>query len=180
MVRKPSIDPKVLTKRWGITPEKAKKTIQATRQKGIRTMLNPLLSRQFRTNDRYLHYSHLAHPVFSDMIFSSKMSRRGNRCTQVYATDFGWPRAHSMVFKSKAQETLLLLFARNDVPPACICNNAKEIVQHKFCQKLKDAACCLKQLEPHTPRSNVAKRNIKELKKGASCKLLRSRASKCL
>ena len=31
-VRKPSIDPIVLAKRWGITPEKAQKTIQATTQ----------------------------------------------------------------------------------------------------------------------------------------------------
>ena len=33
MVRKPSIDPIVLAKIWGITPEKAQKTIQATTQR---------------------------------------------------------------------------------------------------------------------------------------------------
>ena len=45
MVKKPSIDPIVLAKRWCITPDKAQKTIQATMQRGIRTMLHPLLSR---------------------------------------------------------------------------------------------------------------------------------------
>ena len=44
-VRKPLIDLIVLAKQWGITPEKAQKTIQATTQRGIRTMLHPLLSR---------------------------------------------------------------------------------------------------------------------------------------
>ena len=50
-IRKQSIDPIVLAKRWGITPEKAQKTIQATTQRGISTKLHPLLSRWFRMND---------------------------------------------------------------------------------------------------------------------------------
>ena len=44
-VRKPSVVPVVLVKRWGIAPEKSQKTIQATMQRGIRTMLHPSLSR---------------------------------------------------------------------------------------------------------------------------------------
>ena len=45
MVRKPSLEPIVFAKRWGITPEKAQKTIQATTLRGIKTMLHLLLSR---------------------------------------------------------------------------------------------------------------------------------------
>ena len=33
MVRKPTIEPIVLAKQWGVTPEKAQKTIQATTQR---------------------------------------------------------------------------------------------------------------------------------------------------
>ena len=180
MVRKPSIDPIVLAKWWGINPEKAQKTIKATTQRGIWTMLHPSLMRWLRTNDWNLHYCCLAHPAFSVMMFASTMSRRGNRCAQVYATDFGWTRAFSMASRSEAHETLLLLFVRNGVPPTCICNNAKEIIHGKFSQKLKDAACHLKRLEPYTPWSNAAEREIKELKKGTGCKLLKSRAPKQL
>ena len=43
-VRKPSVEPIVLAKRWGITPEKAQNPIQATTQRGIRIMLHPSLS----------------------------------------------------------------------------------------------------------------------------------------
>ena len=43
-VRKPSIKPIVFLKRWGITPEKTQKTIKATTQRGIRTMLHTSLS----------------------------------------------------------------------------------------------------------------------------------------
>ena len=66
MVIKPSIDPIVLAKRWGITLEKAQIFIQVATQRDIRTMLYHSL----------------------DMIFASTVSRRGNRCEQVYATDF--------------------------------------------------------------------------------------------
>ena len=131
-------------------------------------------------NDRNLHDHYLAHPVFSDTMFASTVSRRGNRCAQVYATDFGWARAFPMASRSEAHETLSLLFARDGVLPACFCNNAKEMVQGKFNQQLKDAACHLKQLESYTPWSNAAEREIKELKKGAGHKLPWSRAPKCL
>ena len=179
-VKKPSIDPIVLAKRFSITPEKAQKNIQATTQRGIRTMLHTLLLRWFRMNDRNLCYHLLAHPVFSDTMFASTVSRRGNKCAQVYDSDSGWAETFPMTSRSKAHETLSLLFVRDGVLPACICDNAKEIIQEKFHEKLNEAACHLKQLEPYTPWSNAAEREIKELKKVTGCKLLRSRAQKCL
>ena len=143
-------------------------------------MLHPSLSRWFRTNDRNLRCHCLAHLVFSDTTFDSTVSRKGNRWEQVYATDFGWTRAFPMASRSEAHETLSLLFVRDGVPPTCICDNARELVQGKFHQKLKEAACHLRQLEPYTPWSNAAEREIKELKKGACHKLLQSRAPKQL
>ena len=49
-----------------------------------------------------------------------------------------------------------------------------------FHQKLKDAACHLKQFEPYTPWSNSAEIQIEELKKGVGCKLLQFRTPKFL
>ena len=74
-VRKQSINPIVLAKRWGITPENAQKTIQVTTQRGIRIMLYPSLSRPSRRNDCNLCYHCLTHPVFSDTMFASTVSR---------------------------------------------------------------------------------------------------------
>ena len=45
MVRKLSVEPIVLAERWGITPEKAQKTIHATTQQVIGTMLHHSLSK---------------------------------------------------------------------------------------------------------------------------------------
>ena len=64
-------------------------------------------------NDRNLCYNCLTHPVFSDTMFASTVSRRGNRCEQVYATDFGWARAFPMASRYEAHETMSLLFPRD-------------------------------------------------------------------
>ena len=82
--------------------------------------------------------------------------------------------------RGKAHETYSLLFAREGVPQAGKCNNAKIKIQIKFHQKFNNAACHLKQLEPYTPRSDAAEREIKELEKEAGHNLLRSRAPKHL
>ena len=60
------------------------------------------------------------------------------------------------------------------MPPAIICDNAKEMILCEFNRKLKDASCHLRQTEPFTPWLNAAKREIKELKKGSGRKLLKS------
>ena len=49
--------------------------------------------------------------------------------------------AFPMASRNEAHETLSLLFAWDGILLACICENAKEIIQGKFYQKLKDAAC---------------------------------------
>ena len=61
-------------------------------------------------NDKNLGYHCLVHPVFSDMMFTSTVSRRGDRCAHVYVTDIVWVRAFLMASRSEAYETLLLLF----------------------------------------------------------------------
>ena len=75
-----------------------------------------------------------------------------------------------MASRSEAHEIFPLLFAKDGVLQACICNNAKEMIQGRLYQKLKD----------YTPWPNTAEREIKELKKGVGCKLLMSRAPKHL
>ena len=61
-----TIDPDILAQRWGISAKTAEQTIKKTTQRGIRTVLNPALSRRFRTNDRQLRYRRLPIDVFTD------------------------------------------------------------------------------------------------------------------
>ena len=174
------IDHMTLSKKWGISPEKAKQTIQRTTQRGIRTVLHPSLSRRFRTNDRALRYRRLPHPVFGDTLIAGTTSLQGNKYAEVFATSFGWSRAFPMQHKSDAHEALSLLFQRDGVPPACIVDGSLEQVKGEFRRKLKEASCRLKQTEPYSPWQNAAEGNIRELKKGAGRKMIKSGSPKKL
>ncbi|KAL7530108.1 hypothetical protein ACHAXR_003313, partial [Thalassiosira sp. AJA248-18] len=174
------VDHKTLANRWGISTDRAKQTVMKTTQRGVRKCLNPTLSRRFPTNDRMLRYDRLHHPIFTDTLIAGTVSKRGNKYAQVYGTNFGWSRAYPMKKKSEAHESLSLLFKRDGVPPEMIMDGAREQISGQFRDKLKEANCHLKQLEPYSPWSNAAEGTIRELKRGASRRMLKTGTPKRL
>ena len=70
------IDPQTLAARWMISPDRAQRTVVMTTQRGVRTCLNPTLSRRFPTNDRMLRYKRLPHTMFTNTMFASTASLR--------------------------------------------------------------------------------------------------------
>ena len=95
---------------------------------------------------------------------------------QIFATDFGWSQSYPMFFKGEAHEAVGLLFEEKGVLPTMIVDNAKEMKLGEFDWKCKEASCYLQSMEPYSPWSNSAERQIRELKKGAARKLTRSGA----
>ena len=174
------LDHLVLAKRWGISPEKALNTIHCTTQHGVHTVLHPSLYMQFRTNNHQLWYRRSPHNVNSDTLFATTVSKRGSRCAQIFATNFGWSHFFPMKLKSKPHKVLSLLFKQDRVPSAVIYDNSKEMVLGEFTRKLKELLCHLKQTEPFTPWLNAAKREIKELNKDSGRKLMKSGTPKIL
>ena len=49
--KKPNIEATQLAKNWGISLDTARHTIEATTQRGLRTILHNTLSQRFQTND---------------------------------------------------------------------------------------------------------------------------------
>ena len=78
------LDHLILAKKWGISPKKAPNIIHQTTQHGTHTVFHPSLSRWFRTNDHQLQYR-LPHNMYSDTLFDTTVSGRGNRCAQIFA-----------------------------------------------------------------------------------------------
>ena len=93
-----------------ISLEKALNVTHYTTQCGVCTALRPSLSRQFRTHDYQLWYGRLQHNMHSDTLLATAVSRRGNRCAQIFATDFGWPPSFPMKLKGEAHEALSIFF----------------------------------------------------------------------
>jgi len=144
-----------------------------TTQRGVRTCLNPALSRRFPTNDRMLRYKRLPHTVFfTDTMFASTTSRQGNKMAQIYSTSFGWSRAHPMKRKGEAHETLSLMFHRDGVPPTMVTDGSKEQTLGEFRRKLREADCHLRVTEPYSPWQQAAEGCIREIKRGSSCKMI--------
>jgi hypothetical protein len=97
----PQLTPQVLATNWGIDVRTAARTVQATTQRGICTVLHPTLSCRFRANDRQLRYRRLPIDCFTDTLFSNTTSRRNNKCAQIFATPDGWCRAFPMAKTSE-------------------------------------------------------------------------------
>jgi hypothetical protein len=166
--------------RWMIAPDRAKKTVQRTTQQGVRTCLNPMLARQFPTNDRMLCYKRLPHMTFTDTMFAGTPFRSGNKCAQVYSTSFGWARAHPMTRKGEAHETLSLLFHRNGVPPTMVFDGSNEQCKGDFNRKLHEADCHAIQTKPYSPWQQAAEGCIHELKRGVSRKMIKTSSPRVL
>ena len=83
------LDPKHLSKIWRISHEDAQRTIDVTTQTSIRTD-DPVLSRNYSTNDRMLRYKRIKDLFFMDTFFATKkggQSSRGHTCCQRFVTD---------------------------------------------------------------------------------------------
>jgi len=72
------------------------------------------------------------------------------------------------------------LFKRDGVPPDIVLDGSKEQVLGEFKRKLNKANCYLKMTEPCSPWSQAAEDCIREIKRGAIQKLLKTRCSKVL
>jgi Reverse transcriptase (RNA-dependent DNA polymerase) len=164
-----------LAKRWNIGLERANNTVKATTQRGVRSLLHPHLSRRFRTNDRQLRYRRLTHDIYSDTMESKTVSWfRQNRYAQVFGTNFGWSRAFPMKRKGDAHEALSLLAQRVGVPPHMIMDGSKEQQLGEFRRKAREMGCRVTQSEPYSPWMIAAEGTIRELKKGAGRKAMKS------
>jgi hypothetical protein len=119
-----------------------------------------------------LRYRRLPHQVFSDTMFTGTTSQRGNKCTQIFATPFGWCRAHPIKRKGEAHEALSLLFHRNGVSPSMVLDGSKEQTLSNFRCKLREADCHLRQTDPYSPWMQAAEGAIRELKRGVSRKMI--------
>ena len=176
----PPIDPSTLARRWGVGIEAARNTLRHTTQRGVRSILNPTLTRRFRTNDRQMRYRCLPMTLFADTLISNTRSRRGNLYAEVFTCRNGWKRAYPMQKKSQAHEALSLLFAREGVPVTMIVDGSKEQNLGQFKKKACEADCHIRTTEPHTPQSNAAEGAIRELKKAVGRKMVKSKCPKRL
>ena len=79
-----------------------------------------------------------------------------------------------MTKKSDTHETLSLWLAQDRVPSTLVMDGVREQVMGEFRHKARQADCHVKQTEPYSLWQNAAESTIRELKKGAGRKMIKS------
>ena len=131
--RRNSMSPQLLARRWGTHIDTAKRTMDATMQRDVRSVLKPTMTRRYRKNDRQLRYRRLSQDMFTDTLEASVRSWfRQNRYAQVFATAFGWCRVYPMKKERDAHHCLSLMDARDGVPLHLIMDRSKEQTLSEF------------------------------------------------
>jgi hypothetical protein len=107
--------------------EAAKRTRLVTTQRWIRRMIHPSLTKRYKTNERQLRYRRLPVTMYTDIMYSTILSRQDNKADQILCTDFGFVRAFPMNKESKAHEALSLIFHRDGVPHLMVMDVVNEL-----------------------------------------------------
>jgi hypothetical protein len=179
---KGGVDAVTLVKNFGIGIEAAKIMRLVTTQRGVRKMIHASLNTRYKTNDRHLRYRRLPVTIFPDTMYSTILSRQGNKATQICCDGAGWGRSFQMKKEKEkeAHEALSMLFHRDGLPTVMVMDGAKAQVEGEFRRKLRDAGCHIKQTEPHTQSSNMGEGGVRESKRGVGRQMMRSGCPKRL
>ncbi len=85
-----------------------------------------------------------------------------------------------MTRKGEAHETLSLFIHHDGVPPTMVFDGSKEQCQGDFKRKLREANCHARQTEPYSPWQQADEGCIRELKRGVSGKMIKTRSPRVL
>ena len=150
--RRNSMSPQLLARRWGTHLETAKRTLDATTQRGVRSVLNPTMTHRYRTHDQQLRYRRLSHDMFTDTLEASVRSWfRQKQYAQVFATAFGWCHVYRMKKKGDAQYGLPLMAAWYGASPHLIVDGSKEQTLSELRKKARQFGYHIKQSDPYSP-----------------------------
>jgi hypothetical protein len=176
-VKQGGVNAEALAKLWNIGVDTAKKTIQYTTQKGIRSTLHPI-ERRFRTKQAQLRYRQLAgrHGSFyTDTFFSKVPSLNNFKMAQIYVNDLSFTKVYPMKVKSEAGDTLQTFIHDIGIPHSIRSDDAPELTHGKFKQLYKDYGINCGDTEPYSPWQNRAEGAIQELKRHVRRKMVGKR-----
>ena len=163
---KPGIDAETLAKRWNISLQAAKNTIQVTTQKGIRNAQHPV-NRRFNTSQPQLRYKQLAGKWYSDTAFFTVRGLAQETCAQVTTNGKGYTRFYPLTSKSKAGEGLLEFIQFAGIPEHLITDCAPEESKPdtNWTKVVKTYHIKQTWTESYSPWQDKSEQEIRELKR---------------
>jgi hypothetical protein len=177
--RGPIITKEILAKRWGIGLDTAHRTLTATTQQGIRRVLHPV-ERRYKTRQSHLRFPSLNTRFYTDTMFSTSKSLRGNKCAQVFTNGAGYDLFYPMRKKFEAGEALNDMIRTIGVPKDLVSDGSGEETGGCFGKTVKEYKIHHRLSEPYSPWQNRAESSIRELKSGIRRATFRARSPKRL
>ena len=175
------VDPEHLSKIWRISHDDAKRTIDVTTQTSIQKD-NPVLSRNYSTNDRMLRYKRIKDFFFMDTFFATKkggQSSRGHTCCQLFVTDKGFIYVVPMKRKSEVLLAIKQFDKEVGAPDSFVADMSGEQMSSEVKKFCNDIGTMLRALEEGTPWSNKAELYIGLIKEAVRKDMHKSNSPLC-
>ena len=175
------VDPKHLSKIWRISHEDAKRTTDVTTQMSIQTD-DPVLSRNYSTNDRMLRYKRIKDLFLMDTLFATKkdgQSSRGHTCCQLFVTDKGFIYVVPMRKKSEVLLAIKQFAKEIGAPDSFVPDMSGEQMSSEVKKFCNDIGTTLRALEEGTPWSNKAELYIGLIKEAVRKDMHESNSTLC-
>ena len=171
----PGITPSNLSKLWGISPQDAELTFQATTHNSVRVG-EGRMSRRFKTEAHQRQYRQLGgylSEFYSDTFFSGVKSTRGNNCIQLFSNKGGYVRVYPLQSKSQAYTALQRFLHEVGVPKSMMTDGARELTEGEWKRLCLKHNVHVKRTKPHSPWQNPAEASGGYMKRNVS-RLMRS------
>ena len=175
------VDPKHLSKIWRISHDDAQRTIDVTTQMSIQKD-DPVLSRNYSTNDRMLRYKRIKDFFFMDTFFATKkggQSSRGHACCQLFVTDKGFIYVVPMKRKSEVLLAIKQFAKEVSAPDSFVADMSGELMSSEVKKFCNDIGTTLRAIEEGTPWSNKAELYIGLIKEAVRKDMCESNSPLC-
>ena len=156
-----------LSQRWGIGIETARLTLASTYQEYTRSADN--LTRRFKTARVHSRYRHLCgrySQFYTDILFSTIISIRGNTCGQVYFNKARYFKFFPLKHKRDSHTTVLPLLEMAGIPSGMHSDRAPDLISGQYGSLMKKYRIRHTTVESNSPWQNQAEgQGVKAIKK---------------
>ena len=173
------ITKEILAKRWGIGLDTAHRTLESTTQKGVRRVLHPV-EHCYRTRQSHLRFPMLKTRFYTDTMFSTMKSIRGNKCAQVFTNGIGYDLFYPLKKEADAADALNNVTRSVGIPMELVSDGAKAETQGRFGGVIKEFHIKQRTTEAYSAWQNRAEASVRELKRGIMRATRRARSPKRL
>lgn len=157
------ISPELLSRRWRIGLDAAKRTLKVTTQAGVRNIYAPS-ERRLRTKSAFLRAPTLRGRFYSDTMFAKVKSVTNAKCAQVFTDGYGYDRFYPLASKGDAPKSLTRFIQDAGIPQTLVTDNANELTGGNFKKICNDYQIERRLVTPYHQWHNKAEASVREIK----------------